>query len=281
MPELPEVQTIVDDLEKAALLGRRISAADVFWEKSISTPTPATFRQQIKGQRISAVNRRGKFIIIQLHTPWHLLIHLRMTGSFELLERQAKRSKHARVVFRLNDGRRLCFQDPRKFGRLYLVPDPIMITGNLGVEPLSRRFTSVWFENGLHKVCRMLKPLLLDQTFIAGLGNIYVDEALWEAGLHPRRKSDSLSMAETKALHRSIRKVLRRGLESRGTTLGVASSETTFRSLDNRRGQNRKFLKVFRRTAHPCPRCATAIERLLVGQRGTHICPNCQTLRRY
>ena len=281
MPELPEVQTIVYDLEHSALVDRRISAANVFWNKSIATPTPAEFRRQIKGQRISAVTRRGKFIILHLQTPWHLLIHLRMTGSIEFLNRRVKRSKHARVVLRLDDGRRFCFRDPRKFGRLYLVPDPLIITGNLGIEPLSNHFTSAWFENVLHKVSRMLKPLLLDQGFIAGLGNIYVDEALWEARLHPRRKSDSLSTKEVKALHRSIRKVLRRGLLSKGTTLGGASSETTFRSLDKRGGQNKKFLKVFRRTAQPCPRCATNIERLLVGQRGTHICPGCQTLSRH
>ena len=153
-----------------------------------------------------------------------------------------------------------------------------MITGNLGIEPLSRRFTSSRFDKALHHVSRMIKPLLLDQTFIAGLGNIYVDEALWDAGLHPRRKSDSLSTDEIKALHRSIRRVLRRGLTSKGTTLGVASSETTFRSLGNKRGRNKEFLKVFRRTGLPCPRCAAAIERQLVGQRGTHICPRCQPL---
>ena len=279
MPELPEVQTIVDDLGESSLMGCRISDVKIFWDKSIATPTPAAFRRQIKGQYMSAVDRRGKFIIIQMQTPWHLLVHLRMTGSFEILNRRSRRSKHARVIFRFNNGRRLCFRDPRKFGRLYLVPDPHLITGTLGMEPLSSRFTAAWLENGLSRVNRIIKPLLLDQTFIAGLGNIYVDEALWDAKLHPRRKSDSLTTKEAKTLHRSIRKVLRRGLESKGTTLELASSETTFRSLDNKRGRNREFLKVFRKTDHPCPRCGTAVKRLLVGQRGTHICPICQPLR--
>jgi formamidopyrimidine-DNA glycosylase len=157
---------------------------------------------------------------------------------------------------------------------MYFVENPEQIVGHLGPEPLEKSFTAHILKERLHAHNRLLKPLLLDQTFIAGLGNIYVDEALWVARLHPCRQSSSLSKPEVKALHRAIRKVLKRGLQNLGTSLG--SGKANFYSVGQRKGRNRDELNVFRRTAAPCLRCETVIERILVGQRSTHICPTCQ-----
>jgi formamidopyrimidine-DNA glycosylase len=168
----------------------------------------------------------------------------------------------------------LRFHDPRKFGRLHLVKDPERILDRLGAEPLASEFTAKSLAERLMPRKRLLKPLLLDQAFIAGIGNIYVDEALWEAKLHPRRIAASLSMPEIKALHRAIPKVLKRGLKNLGTSLG--SGETNFYSVARHRGRNKEQLKVFRRTGLSCPRCRTPIERIIVGQRSTHICAKCQ-----
>jgi formamidopyrimidine-DNA glycosylase len=230
----------------------------------------------IKGRTIEAVRRRAKFIIFDLDSGWHLLIHLRMTGRIQLVPKGRKRHKHEHVVLKLDQQREMRFFDPRKFGRLYLVKDTEKLLGRLGPEPLSRRFTARQLGQRLQAKKRQLKPLLLDQTFLAGLGNIYVDEALWDAGIHPLRISSTLTQAETQRLHRSIRKVLRRGLKNLGTTLG--RGQTTFYSVARKRGRNRDALKVFRRDGRPCPRCKTTIERLSVGQRSTHICKQCQHL---
>jgi formamidopyrimidine-DNA glycosylase len=182
------------------------------------------------------------------------------------------------LILRLDAGRELRFRDTRKFGRWYLLDDAETKLGGLGPEPLSPKLTAQAFGRRLAARKAMLKPLLLNQTFIAGLGNIYVDEALWDAGLHPERTSDSLRAAQRRRLHRSIRKVLRRGIESTGTSLGAGL--TNFRTLEGGYGSNKDNLKVFRRAGQPCLRCGTAIKRMIVGQRGTHICPRCQRARK-
>jgi formamidopyrimidine-DNA glycosylase len=205
-----------------------------------------------------------------------LLMHLRMSGHLNLVRANTPRSKHEHVVIRFADGRQLRFHDPRKFGRLQLVEDPQRILNRLGPEPLSSSFTAQNLAAGLKSRRRLLKPLLLDQKFIAGLGNIYVDEALWEAGLHPCRQACSLALPEIKALHRSIRRVLKRGLKNLGTSLGTGKAN--FYSVSRRRGRNSDQLKVFRRTDLACPRCGSPIERIIVGQRSTHLCPKCQRL---
>jgi formamidopyrimidine-DNA glycosylase len=275
MPELPEVQTIANDLIAAEVIGPTISGASVFWPRSIAEPAPGSFCRRIKGQQFSAIGRRGKYLVFKLSAGDTLLLHLRMSGRLHLVAADTPRVKHEHVILSFDDGRQLRFHDPRKFGRLTLVKNPGKILDRLGPEPLAQGFTTRALGLSLKNRRRMLKPLLLDQTFIAGLGNIYVDEALWEARLNPCRLASTLSKPEIKALRLAIPRVLKRGLKNLGTSLG--SGETNFYSVASRRGRNKDRLNVFRRTALPCPRCQTTIERLVVGQRSTHICPNCQS----
>lgn len=276
MPELPEVQTIVNDLNAAGVVGATIAGARVFWPRTIAEPSPSMFCRRIEHQRISAIRRRGKFIVLDLENGQNLLIHLRMSGRLHLVACDLPREKHEHVILKLGDGNQLRFHDPRKFGRLYLTGDSGKILGRLGLEPLAAGFTRKILAQRLHpRRCR-LKPLLLDQTFIAGLGNIYVDEALWESQIHPCRMAASLSDSEIGALHRAIPRVLKRGLKNLGTSLGTGKSN--FYSIARHQGRNSDELRVFRRSGRPCPRCRTPIRRIIVGQRSTHICPKCQAL---
>ena len=276
MPELPEVQIIVDDLNIAGLPGTTITGAKVFWPRAIAAPSPKSFCRQVKEKKIAAIRRRGKFLVFDFANGGNLLIHLRMSGRIHLVVADSHRLKHEHVILSFDDGRQLRFHDTRKFGRLYLVKNPDKILGNLGPEPLADDFKSNAFADRLKIRKRLLKPLLLDQTFIVGLGNIYVDEALWEAKIHPRRIASNLCASEIKALHRAIPKVLKRGLKNLGTSLGTG--KTNFYSVARRPGRNEDKLNVFRRTDLPCPRCKTPIERIIVGQRSTHICPKCQKI---
>ena len=273
MPELPEVQTVVNDLLAASLVGETITRVHVRWPGSIAALSAENFRRRLSGRRITGVSRRAKFIVWQLNGHQTMLTHLRMTGRFSLKPPGTAYGKHDHLSFTLTSQRQLRFQDTRKFGRFYLANCEAILK-RLGPEPLERRFSARLLGARLARHQRQLKPLLLDQHFLAGLGNIYVDEALWEAGLHPLRLSNSLTAAEAHRLHRSIRKVLRRGLRNMGTTLGTG--ETTFYSVAGNRGRNRDELRVFRQTGAPCPRCRAAIARMVVGQRSTHICPVCQ-----
>lgn len=274
MPELPEVETVARDLKAANLVGRRIEAVQVRWPRTIATPDAATFAARLRGARIRDVGRRAKYLVLPLDTGETLLIHLRMTGRLALPPSHAPLDPHEHIILTLDDGRDMRYHDTRKFGRWYLVADPAQVLGDLGPEPLSEAFTPDWFYNALHARRRQLKPLLLDQRFLAGLGNIYVDEALWHAHLHPQRLSHTLTRAESAALHAAIQAVLRRAIANMGTTLGTG--EANFYSVGRRRGRNQDALAVFRRTGEPCPRCGTPIVRLVVAQRGTHICPTCQ-----
>ena len=274
MPELPEVQTIVNDLKAVRLEGQTIEAARVFWARTIAEPSARAFCSRIKGRTIAAIERRGKFIVFGFQNGGHLLMHLRMSGRLHLVAPDLPRQKHEHVLLDLSGGQQLRFHDTRKFGRLYLTTDADHILGRLGPEPLAQGFSHKRLAELLKPRKRLLKPLLLDQTFIAGLGNIYVDEALWESKVHPCRKAASLSATETRALHRAIPRVLRRGLKNLGTSLGTG--KTNFYSVAQHQGRNRDQLNVFRRTGQPCPRCRTEIERIIVGQRSTHICPVCQ-----
>lgn len=276
MPELPEVQTIVDDLIAHQLVGLQIQSAGVFWSRTIHDMAPSTFCRKLRERRITAIGRRGKYIILSLDGPDTLLIHLRMSGRLLLTPVRRRRDKHEHVWLTFKDGRQLRFHDTRKFGRMYLLDDPQTILAKLGPEPLDRKFTLKHLAEKLKQRGRMLKPLLLDQTFIAGLGNIYVDEALWGARLHPCRLASSLTAKEAGNLHRTIPKVLATGLKNLGTSLGTGKAN--FYSVASRSGRNKDELKVFRRTGEPCPRCRETIERIIVGQRSTHICPRCQTI---
>jgi len=274
MPELPEVQTVVDPLIHAGVPGRRIIKTEVHWHRTIVLLSEQAFETTLRGMVIRALERRGKYIVMRTDTATVILVHLRMTGSLNLVSGDSPRDRHEHVVLGLDDGRDLRFHDPRKFGRITMTTDPEDILGHLGPEPLDGSFTAKRFYHLVRERSRQLKPLLLDQNVIAGLGNIYVDEALWDAGLHPLRSGSSLSWEEAKALHRGIRKVLRRSIAAMGTSLG--QGEGNFVRPGGNYGRNERNLRVFRRTGEACPRCGTEIERHIVGQRSTHLCPVCQ-----
>lgn len=273
MPELPEVETIVRELRESSLIGLKIEKAIVFWDRSIANLINSQFCQKIASQSIVDIQRRGKFLVFVL-THDTLLVHLRMTGKFLIANPNSDVEKHERVRLHLSDKRILCYEDQRKFGKWYLTSHPEQYLDKLGLEPLSKDFTLKAFKNVLEGHSRQIKPFLLDQRYIAGLGNIYVDEALWEAKIHPLRPVKTLTAKETVNLHHSIIEVLKRGVDNTGTSLGA--SRANYFSVSGRRGNNQQALKVFRRNGLPCLHCHTIIEKIVVAQRGTHFCPTCQ-----
>jgi formamidopyrimidine-DNA glycosylase len=271
MPELPEVETIARALQGGGrgcrgVVGRTIRAVDVLWARSIACPDVGTFRREIKGRKILGVGRRGKFLVFDLQGRT-LYVHLRMSGDIRVEETtDAPLGKHDRVNFGLEDGGRMVFTDARKFGRMWLVERDHPDIDKLGLEPLDGNITVRQFYQQLHAKKRQLKPLLLDQTFLAGLGNIYADESLHLAGLHPLRCSNSLSEVEAGKLLKAIRSVLKEGILRNG-----ASIDWVYRG-----GDFQNHFRVYQRTGEPCPVCGAAIERIVVGQRSTHLCPKCQ-----
>lgn len=269
MPELPEVETIARGL-RPQLIGMTILNADVRWARTVAMPSARRFKQQIRGQVIREVSRRAKFLRLQL-SDLELLIHLRMSGDLALKPGHIRPAKHDRLILLLQPPKRgaassLVFNDTRKFGRVWLTADPEEVTGRLGPEPLGRDFTPRWLSDALRRRHRQLKPLLLDQTFLAGLGNIYTDEALHRAKLHPLASSDSVTKRKAERLHAAIRTTLREGIRRNG-----ASFDWVYRG-----GEFQNHFRVYDREGKPCPVCGTPIQRIVVGQRGTHICPHCQ-----
>jgi formamidopyrimidine-DNA glycosylase len=269
MPELPEVETIRNDL-CPLLVGHTITDVRMGWEGCVDRPSVQEFCDQIVGRRIEDVRRRGKFLILKLSEGRTLLVHFRMTGQLLFKEAADPWDTHTRLSLVLDDGRELRFVDVRKFGRLYLVADPEEIVGSLGPEPLGGEVGAADFCTLFRHRKGMIKPLLLNQRFLAGLGNIYVDEALFQARLHPRRKADSLTREELTRLYDAIRRVLRQGIEHGGTSL------TDYVRPDGGEGRHQEKLLVFRQAEEPCPRCGMTVERIVVGGRGTFICPRCQ-----
>ena len=273
MPELPEVETVAQGL-RAALVGRTVVGVEVRWARSVVPPNPTAFASRLTGQAVTGVGRRGKWVVIALSGGDTLLVHLRMTGQLVLGPGEPLDDRHVRVLFSLDDGRTLRFSDQRKFGRLHVVDDPSGVLDELGPEPLADDFTTARLGEMLARRRGRIKPLLLNQRFLAGLGNIYTDEALWRAGVHPLRQADSLTPAEVRRLHRAIRAVLRAAIASGGTTL----PDAIYQQADGRAGEFARHLAVYGRVGQPCPRCGATIERIKVSQRGTHFCPRCQSL---
>lgn len=268
MPELPEVETIVRELNSADIIGKKISLAEVLWPRTIASLTPTQFASKIKGQTITAIKRRAKFIHFIL-SDYSLIVHLRMTGKFLFHP-----TTHERVRLTLNDGRLLSYDDQRKFGKFYLTPNPEDVFGKLGIEPLSEDFTLKAFSSLLQKSRLQIKAFLLNQQFIVGVGNIYADEALWNAFVHPLRRACDLTPKETAALFHAIPQVLQKGIQHQGTTLG--NLHANYFSINGNRGGNQYQLNVFRREKEPCPRCGTTIIKTKAASRGTHLCPKCQ-----
>ncbi len=270
MPELPEVETIARNLRQGstgspALVARRILSAHLLWERSLAEPSPAEFTSRIAGQKIDQIGRQGKFLTFQLSRDW-LLFHLRMSGDLRVRPTGSPPETHDRLVLDLDGGLSLAFNDTRKFGRIWLLDAMDRVVGNLGPEPMEDGLTGEAFFTRLHATRRQLKPLLLDQTFLAGLGNIYVDEALNLAKLHPLTPANRLTERAASRLLESIRLVLGDGIRRNG-----ASIDWVYRG-----GDFQNYFRVYQRTGEPCPECGTLIARITVGQRGTHFCPHCQ-----
>lgn len=272
MPELPEVETIASRLRNGSddlpsLLEHRINRVNLYWERTLATPSVDEFRERVIGQVIKDIWRRGKYLVFSLSEDF-LLVHLRMSGDMLVDRNSRQEDPHQRLILLLDSGLRLVFIDPRKFGRVWLVSNPGEVLDGLGPEPLDGSFSAAEFHERLHSYRRQLKPLLLDQHFLAGLGNIYTDEALHLTRLHPLTISDTISSLKSEQLLGHIRQVLREGIRRNGTSI-----DWIYRG-----GNYQHHLRVYRRTGEPCPRCGAEIERILVGGRGTHICPNCQQL---
>ncbi|WP_029214963.1 bifunctional DNA-formamidopyrimidine glycosylase/DNA-(apurinic or apyrimidinic site) lyase [Kallotenue papyrolyticum] len=272
MPELPEVETVRRSL-LPALVGRRIlEVTRCAWPRTIAAPAPELFCTRLRDRAILDVARRAKYVIIHLDGDEALVVHLRMTGRLTLVAPDATPDQHTHVALRLDDERQLFFRDPRKFGRIWLLDRDGLarLDGQLGPEPLDETLTAAAFRALLRRRTGRLKPLLLDQRLIAGLGNIYADEALWQARLHPLQSVAQLSDEQIDALYAAVRDVLQRSIANRGTTFA------DYRDAWGLRGDNQSALNVYGRAGQPCPRCGTPIARLVVAQRGTHICPVCQ-----
>lgn len=269
MPELPEVETTVRALRQP-LVGRTFTEVRCYWPRQIVTPTPAELQARLHGQRVEAITRRAKYLLFHLSGGDYLIIHLKMTGHLSVVAATTPADKHTHTVFGLANGQELRFRDMRKFGRVYLVSDLAEILDGLGPEPLAEDFTVDTLHHRLNGRSRSLKPLLLDQSFVAGIGNIYADEALFAARLHPERKADSLTDQEVAALHRAIQQVLQLGIDREGASI------QNYVKPDGQRGDMQNAVTVFRRTGYPCYTCQTPIERIVMGGRSTHFCPTCQ-----
>jgi formamidopyrimidine-DNA glycosylase len=295
VPELPEVETVARDLQRW-VAGATIVDAQVSWDRTIRHPQPVErFVAEIAGATIARVGRRAKTVLIHLSDGRVMAVARRMTGALIVAPAGTRPDPYARVVFRLADGRELRYRDVRKFGRIGLweggglrqraragrrprrgstataqrVGD---VFARHGPEPLSASFTAERFAERLAHRSGRLKSLLLDQSFIAGVGNIYADEALFRSRLHPLRRADTLAPDEVRRLHRAVRHVLREGVRNRG------ASFSDYVGADGEPGENAERLQVYRRTDQPCYRCGEPISRIVVGQRSTHFCPRCQRL---
>ncbi len=269
MPELPEVETTVRALRKP-LTARTVTGMQNDWPKHLVTPPLPEFKKRILNKQFHSVERRGKYLVFNLTEPETMLIHLKMSGHLAVVSADEPADKHVHTIFELDNGTELRFRDIRKFGRIHLLRDPQSVLGQLGPEPLSDEFTAELFHRLLQKRKRILKPLLLDQTFVAGVGNIYADEALHYAAIRPTRISNTLSESESAALHAGIQKALNLGISREGASID------NYRKPDGSRGEMQNDLVAYGRTGEPCQRCGGIIERIVLGSRSTHFCSRCQ-----
>ena len=271
MPELPEVETVARDL-RALIVGATIVDAETRWERTLRYASPQAFSDGVAGRRIEAVGRRGKQLVVELSGGAFLTIHLKMTGQLFVVPHGRPDDAYVRLVLTLEDGREIRFRDIRKFGRVGLYgadgADPFAATGP---EPLADSFTVAAFRRRLRARKGRLKPLLLDQTFIAGVGNIYADEALWAARLHPVRTARTLRPADERRLWREMRRILAEAVIRRGSSI----DDYTAPDGD---GEMQERLLVYQRAGEPCSRCGRPIRRIVVGGRATHFCSWCQRL---
>jgi formamidopyrimidine-DNA glycosylase len=274
MPELPEVETVVR-LLRPDVVGRRVEGASVAWARTLGGISPAAFGRAVGGSTITGAERRGKYLLFALQrdgvASGTLVGHLRMTGRMEVVPQDAPRSPWLRVRLRLAGGAALDFIDVRKFGRFTYARELSDALPPLGPEPLGPTFTATWLHRALGSRSRQIKPLLLDQSFLAGLGNIYVDESLFTARIHPLQPARRVGTRKINVLHAAIQRTLREAIEREGS-----SFDTFYRTPQGQPGSYQAQFQVYGRDGSPCRRCGRTIKRLVVGQRGTHICPACQ-----
>jgi formamidopyrimidine-DNA glycosylase len=273
MPELPEVETIRTNLEPK-LLGRRFEDVEILDSRLTRPVDPAEVAAELTGERVAAVDRRGKYLIVRFESGLVLLIHLRMTGKLAYSKNGASAAApHLRAVVRLDDGSDVTYRDVRRFGTwLVLGPDELepYLAARLGIEPLGPGFSGRDLSERLGRRRGPVKGVLLDQRTLAGVGNIYADEALWRARIDPRRPADELQPPEIGALHRGLRRALEAGIARQGATL------RDYRTPDGEAGGMQHEFKVYGRGGEPCSRCGTPIEKTRVAGRGTWFCPACQ-----
>jgi len=273
MPELPEVETIKRTLEPK-LTGQSFTEAEIYLPTIIRIPNAEEFKKQIAGQKIKSISRRGKYLTINLSQNLALIFHLRMTGRLIYCHADEPLLKHTHLIMKLDSGNELRFTDVRQFGRVWLVSvqklDTVSGLKDLGPEPFDTAFTREFLKKELRRRRTRIKPLLLDQTFIAGLGNIYADEALHRARIHPKKLACNLDARETSKLYITIREVLQEGIDNRGTTF------RDYVDGDGQCGSNQDLLQIYNREGQPCFRCKTAVIKIKIGGRSSYFCPYCQ-----
>jgi formamidopyrimidine-DNA glycosylase len=274
MPELPEVEHVVRGLRRA-VVGRRILAAEINLPRIVASPAAATFKRKVSGARIDSLSRRGKYILLELNSGDVLVVHLRMTGKFVCITPDQPLPPYPHVVFYLDDDRRLIFCDMRQFGRMRLIAAKKLFAlpqlESLAPEPLGDAFTADYLQATLSRSHRSLKQLLLDQTKILGLGNIYASEALFLARISPFKEAHRLSRSRALRLHQAIRDVLEEAIAA-GSTLRIDLAD----GIGSYFGTTERFWRVYEREGEPCVNCGTRIKRVVQGGRSTYYCPKCQ-----
>ncbi len=274
MPELPEVETVRRGLTQL-VSGAKINSVDVLYPKMINL-TPTHFEKNLAGKKIEKIDRRGKYLLIRLDHNLTLVSHLRMEGKYDVEPEGAPLGKHTHIVFHLADGRQLRYNDTRKFGRMNLVPtgteNTVAGLKTIGPEPTEADLKFDYMKNIFSKSKKAIKPFLLDQSKIAGLGNIYADEVLWMSKIHPEQPVNKVTDQEIAILRENIIKEIK---------MAIAGHGTTVHSYSNAYGEAGSFqnqLNVYGREGQPCPRCGTTIKKIKLAQRGTHFCSKCQVV---
>jgi formamidopyrimidine-DNA glycosylase len=271
MPELPEVETIKNEL-LSCVVGRRIIGVTLFWDGIVRYPSVEEFCSCLVGREISQLSRRGKYLIFSLADSEVLIIHLKMTGSLLIKSIMTEPDRFIRAILHLDGGTEVHFRDPRKFGVMWLVEDRNAVVGKLGPEPLEDGFTSQLLAERLHNRTAPIKAVLCDQTFIAGIGNMYADEALFAAKIHPLRSGKGLSQGEVGRLHSSIQQVLRSAIGNKGASI------VNYYRPSGELGTAHFQFRVAHRGGQPCSTCGTPVERIPIRHRGSYFCPECQPL---
>lgn len=272
MPELPEVEVVRQGLTDL-VQGSQIVSVDVLYEKMINIPA-AEFSAALKGQILERVDRRGKYLFLRFSNQLTIVSHLRMEGNYDVVPEGEPLSKHTHIVFHLTDGRQLRYNDSRKFGRMNLVNtgDEMTVAGlkTIGPEPTEATLTLEYMIERFKKSRKKIKPFLLDQSNVAGLGNIYVDEVLWLSKINPLQITNTLTKEQLAVLRTNIIEELAKAIKGKGTTVH------SYSNAYGEAGSFQNHLNVYGRKGEPCPRCQTPIEKIKVAQRGTHFCPHCQ-----